>query len=126
MHWCTQSFERDVVFEKLYDWALQAAMTAIFKSLTLPTGSSLSFVDRCKAFIGLFSRIWVSFYTYGCLLADVSLSFVHRCKACIHFASNSLLQCVAVCVCSVLQCVEMKQCDEVGVEDKCAYEDACA
>jgi len=47
-----KSFERDVVFEKLYDWALQAAMTAIFKSLTLPTGSSLSFVDRCKAFIG--------------------------------------------------------------------------
>jgi hypothetical protein len=126
MHWSAHIFQRVVFSEKLYDCALQSAMTAIFKSLTLPTGSSLSFVDRCKAFIGLFSHIWVSFYTYGCLLAYVSLSFVHRCKACIYFASNSLLQCVAVCVCSVLQCVEMKRCEEVGVEDKCAYEDACA
>lgn len=47
-----QSFERDVVYEKLFEWVLDAAMTSVFKVRSLPTGSSLSFVDRCKAFVG--------------------------------------------------------------------------
>jgi len=33
MHWCAHIFQRVVFSEKLYDCALQAAMTAIFKKI---------------------------------------------------------------------------------------------
>jgi len=33
MHWCTQSFECDIVFEKLYDWAFSVIITKYLQKI---------------------------------------------------------------------------------------------
>ena len=44
-----ESFLRDAVHEKVYDWALQAAIDAVRAQQTAPAGEARSVGDRCRA-----------------------------------------------------------------------------
>ena len=48
----SQAFERDVVHEKLYAWALKEAISATYHVRTLPPGASASLLERLRAYIG--------------------------------------------------------------------------